>query len=427
LFKDVELKVKRFQNLHPAAQFIRYDRITRLAIKVTQEQEERQLTNILNQCPALNHLQIGCEGKRTLAITKLVVSTREKILKQRGSCSLRTFESRFMYLEHFETLCRDESWTQIQSQITFSEGTKAFDMRSWIRLPDKGYMLASESDPIRDFILQYGGSIVYFDGYLMDDLLGTLHTAINKAKTSKLETLRLYSNNSSSAINNILNAITKYSPNFKDLGFYTGNYDHKKTMSVLGPYGRFLTRLELYDWPECTSSFPTRSSFQELESFLFTPDPGSVLPSRAVSWIIAMVSAPRGRFPRTNLIPLSLDVIDAEGAQPKETWTSLKSIALSNLKLEPEEWRGVIEAIDLSALQHLSLKGSNFSRMQFEQLKDRLIGDDLFDLPLKTIDIEDVVLHGRSDLRSMTALKEVLNERAPLATVDGSFRFLGLD
>ncbi|KAK3821171.1 MAG: hypothetical protein J3Q66DRAFT_398236 [Benniella sp.] len=421
LFKDVELKVKRFEDLDPEAlQFI-----TRLAIKVTLEQEERRLTNILNQCPALIHLQIGCEGKRTLAITKLVVSTREKILKQRGSCSLRSFESRFMYLGDFEELSRDDSWTQIQSQITFSEGTKAFDMRSWIRLPERS--MQSDNEPIRDFILQYGWSIVYFDGYLMDDLLGTLHTAINKAKTSKLESLRLYAKNFSSAINNILNDITKYSPNFKDLAYSTGNYDYKKTMSVLGPYGRFLTMLELYAWPECTSSFPTRSSFEKLESLIFTLDPGSVLSSRAVSWIIAMVSAPRGRFPPTNLKPLSLDAIDTEGAQSKESWTSLKSITLSNLKLEPEEWRGVIEAIDFSALQHLNLKGSNFTRMQFEQLKDRLIREDLIDLPLKTIDIEDVVLHGRSDLRSMTALKEVLSERAPLATVEGSFRFLGLD
>ncbi|KAF9357293.1 hypothetical protein BGX34_009448 [Mortierella sp. NVP85] len=435
LFKDVELEVEKFEDLDPEAlQLVRYDRITRLAINNTSEQEDRQLTNILNQFPSLCHLQIGCDAKRTLAIAKLILSTREKILKQRGSCTLRTFESRVLYLKHFEEQSRDEFWAQIQSEITFSEGTKAFDMRSWIRLPVHTSMLGSDSEPIWDFILQYGWSIVYFDGYDMDDLLGTLHTAINKAKTSKLETLRLYPNNSSSAINNILTDITKYSPNFKDLGFTTGKYDPKKIMSVLGPYGAFFTILGLCSWPDCVSSFPTRNSFPKLEFFDFTSDLGSVLPSRAVSWIIAMVSAPRGRFPRTISKPLSLDVTDAEGAQSKESWTSLKSIVLSNLKLEPEEWRGVIEAIDLSALQRLDLQGSNFSRMQFDQLKDRLVGEDLIELPLKTIDIEDVVLHGGSDLRSMTALnesmtalKKVLSKRAPSATVEGSFRFLGSD
>ncbi|KAK3821078.1 MAG: hypothetical protein J3Q66DRAFT_398146 [Benniella sp.] len=50
----------------------------------------------------------------------------------------------------------------------------SFDMRTWIRL---GMELSDGAGPVRDIILQYGWSIVFFDGYLEDDII---LTAFNK-------------------------------------------------------------------------------------------------------------------------------------------------------------------------------------------------------------------------------------------------------
>jgi hypothetical protein len=54
----------------------------------------------------------------------------------------------------------------------------------------------------------------------------------------------------------------------------------------------------------------------------------------------------------------------------------LKRFSLKWAVLQPGEWKEVIEAIDLSTLQHLSFEGSNFSQTQFGLLVDRFFDQD---------------------------------------------------
>lgn len=58
------------------------------------------------------------------------------------------------------------------------------------------------------------------------------------------------------------------------------------------------------------------------------------------------------------------------------SWRPLKQISLKQMAMEPREWNQVIEAMDFSALEYLSLYRSNFPQEQVEGLFNRLLLED---------------------------------------------------
>ncbi|KAK3821018.1 MAG: hypothetical protein J3Q66DRAFT_332457, partial [Benniella sp.] len=155
---DVGMTINRIETFSPDDfKFIREYHITKLAIKHTPlEADENQLTDILHQLPTLSHLQVGCRGKRSFAIVNLIIAIRDNIIQERGSCGLRTFELMAESMVPFDILDRTYDDTRIYSHLSFYDGSKEFDMRTWIRLKS-GF---SDAEPVKDFVCRYGWSIV---------------------------------------------------------------------------------------------------------------------------------------------------------------------------------------------------------------------------------------------------------------------------
>ena len=86
--------------------------------------------------------------------------------------------------------------------------------------------------------------------------------------------------------------------------------------------------------------------------------------------------------------------------------TRLKRIDLSELKLQTEEWKSVIEAIDLSELQILSFFKSNLPLVGLQLLVDRIPDNP----SLKTLDIRFTHSNPRS-------LLDTLRRKAPSLTI----------
>ncbi|KAI8349056.1 hypothetical protein B0O80DRAFT_460598 [Mortierella sp. GBAus27b] len=103
-----------------------------------------------------------------------------------------------------------------------------------------------------------------------------------------------------------------------------------------------------------------------------------------------MVSAP----PRE---PIHQVIHAKSGTQRR--WTSLKWIHLDGVELQAEEWKSVMEAIDLSELQTLSFGGSNLSLEGLQLLIDRI--PDYANVPLKTLNIKRTPATAKSHLRSL--------------------------
>ncbi|KAF9952482.1 hypothetical protein BGZ65_005228, partial [Modicella reniformis] len=143
--------------------FFQQGYFSRLAIRHTpRESDEDQLVDILHSIPRLSHLEIGCKPERILAITNFMITTREKIVQERGSsylCSVELMEENLVPFDIFGEC--DYNNTYIQSHLSFTEDSNSFDMRTWIRLRDN--MSITDNDPVNDFIRQYGWSIVLFD------------------------------------------------------------------------------------------------------------------------------------------------------------------------------------------------------------------------------------------------------------------------
>ncbi|KAK3821172.1 MAG: hypothetical protein J3Q66DRAFT_332747 [Benniella sp.] len=425
--KDVELTVARIDNLgSKAIGLVQHEHLTRLAIGHTPHED--QLINVLHYCPSLTHLQIGCNGERSLAMVNLVVSRREMILKDQGSFSLRVFDLLGENLAPFDVHAdRGEHGTHIQSHLSFSEGTKSFDMRTWIRL--RRNLWRKDANPAYDFVRQYGWSIVFFRGFFMDgNIFDTILNNIPDSK-SQLETLWIHHNDCSNPFNDYLTDIIRRSPNFRDLGLCADMREPKKVKSLLDRHRTVLSKLQLdFDnterWSWILSEFPTRSSFPTLEFLEIIPNSRMVVPSSLISWVIAMVSAPpRMLASLSSSQRLSSDVIygktprsdsDSGATRP---WRPLKVISLINLTFQPEGWRAVIEAIDFSALERMDFRKSNFLQKQFELLIDHFFESNLSNLPLKAIDYWDGMPGERIDPQVLKNSEKMLRKRAPMVKV----------
>ncbi|KAF9957186.1 hypothetical protein BGZ65_002217 [Modicella reniformis] len=419
--QDIELKIERLDELDSDEfKFIRKQHLTRLAVMHTPDQD--LLMDILRLCPRLSHLQIGCKSQRLLALTNRLISTRESILQEQGSCCLRTVEVMEEELRPFDTLVNFVMIkVYIQYIISFAEDSNSFDMRTWIRLGVLGYI----HNAAREFIRQYGWSIVFLDQIRFEPFAEILED-IPSTRTSQLESFHFYAYNFPDDGLDRLNKIIKRSPNFKDLGleFYFGEEcDRLETALLLfSRYGTILSSLELggmYDGTleRIAELFPSRDSFPNLVSLDL--DFSRCGLSSHIPWILAMISSsPQTPTSSSSDLSLSRNILDKNSIQKDSettvSWTKLRKLRLWKASLQTEEWKQVIEAVDFSVLEHLYLRVTKFSRKQLKLLIDRIPVNNISEAPLKVLKINYTPIADSILLRSMVA---DLRKKVPLIDI----------
>ncbi|KAF9988328.1 hypothetical protein BGZ65_007433 [Modicella reniformis] len=247
----------------------------------------------------------------------------------------------------------------------------------------------TDVDPVNDFIHKYGWSIVFFDenttnnntfAAILDDI------EIPIGRDCQLECLRFDSSYFTTDESDRLDKIIERSPNFEDLGLYillVNENNFRMAQTLLHRYWSMLSVIRFNSWslenwlPQIVSSFTTRNCFPNLVSFDLQSWGSQSLSSSCVPWIAAMVSAPPQATSSTlDSQSLSHDIADTHNAQCESEstipWRALRKIVLHEIKLQPEEWKTVIEAMDLSKLRHLDLWSSNISHEAFRTLIDRV-------------------------------------------------------
>ncbi|KAG0246600.1 hypothetical protein B0O80DRAFT_169169 [Mortierella sp. GBAus27b] len=376
---------------------MRKEHLTRMSIADISGNGVDQLEEILRGASSLKELRVGCVCFKSLEFIDCVISTRAKIIQETGSSCLRTFELMERYLVPFNPTCyvrRDH----IQSYISFQEeGSNLFDMRTWIRCIFEVSL---------EFARRYGWSIVHYNGKIPTEVPPLeLLNGFGDTKTPQLESLWIRPR---FAEIDIVEQIIQRSPNFKDLGLYVNldeEGDFRAAQTLLSRHRHILSVLWLQNnpsaeqWSWFASSLPTRSSLPALESFTVVLPPNFELPWNCISWIVAMVSAPP--HPPQELLTsggqpiITRGVVD-EYITPVElvaqgSWTLLKRIGLYRLRLETEDWKSVMEAIDFSGLEVLSFYASNLSVESLELLVDR-IPDDPSNVPLMNLDVKSTAL-----------------------------------
>ncbi|KAG0350313.1 hypothetical protein BGZ54_003904, partial [Gamsiella multidivaricata] len=92
--QDTVMAMTRLEDLTPGQlQFIKNGRLTKVSVKHSSSKSmEDRLASILCQNPMLSEMRVTCHAERTLAIVKLVTTTRTDLLLQKGSCTLGRLE-----------------------------------------------------------------------------------------------------------------------------------------------------------------------------------------------------------------------------------------------------------------------------------------------------------------------------------------------
>ncbi|KAF9350201.1 hypothetical protein BGX34_001355 [Mortierella sp. NVP85] len=399
------------------------------------EEYEDQFYDILRKCPTLHHVRIGCKSNRSLAILDSVILTRNDIIQKRGSCGLRTFELMDEHLVPFDTLAERGFDTQIQSHLSFHEGSKSFDMRTWIRLKES---FLKDLEIEKTFFALYGWSIVYFDGFIRDvpssraNVFMHLWSQIPNAKALQLENLKISAKDLLDDEVDHLAEIRRRSPNFKTLflmAYIGAEPQLDKAEAIFSQHGAILSGFCFSGgsqrFSNFISSFPTRSSLPSLESIEFS-SARLYYSSDIVSWIITMVSGPPQEPPPSaasqSLLQTAVGVqTNSSAAEPTRPWKPLRKIMIRNGILEPDAWKGIIEAIDLSALDHLDISGSNIPQEQFRLLVGRISEDGAFNLPLRILNVVGTEVTKTTDSKTLDTMVTDLRRNIPTLQVLGTW------
>ncbi|KAF8929558.1 hypothetical protein BGZ58_008863 [Dissophora ornata] len=215
-----------------------------------------------------------------------------------------------------------------------------------------------------------------------------------------------------------------------DLGGLETAFGQEKALRLLSQHGMTVSDLVLHgksadSWiPSIGSHFPTRCELPKLTSFtLECPDTPQV-PYDFAQWIAAMISGPP-QLP-TSLSDSKTPSQDTtipepmrESTETSQGWKALRVIKLGNIKLHPDNWRIVINAMDISALDVLDFENSNFSREQLDVLADCIPDSDDLDVSLKELTLNGTDLVKYVNLDALKKVVAKLKEKAPLVQVKG--------
>ncbi|KAG0361991.1 hypothetical protein BC939DRAFT_506181 [Gamsiella multidivaricata] len=209
-----------------------------------------------------------------------------------------------------------------------------------------------------------------------------------------------------------------------------------KLARLLRGQSKRLTALSLegdsaHEWiPKAAELCPARCDLPILRGFcLSCPKPFKV-PHPFVQWIVSMVSPwsrvsalmPYAQWFATQPSPMTLDNVEElfqdtyfpPLLEIAEMWMPLMDVYLKGLEFEPEDWKRIIAALDLSTLETLNLSNSNFSQEQLTTLIELI--------PQGTNPVRRLKLHlYHTDLvicPSTITLLRKLAEKAPHIEID---------
>ncbi|KAF9360962.1 hypothetical protein BGX34_007396 [Mortierella sp. NVP85] len=324
-----------------------------LTIKYTpQKADEERLITILEHSAKLEVLRIGCLAERVHAIINLVVSTREKALENDASPPLHTLEVMDEGLVPFDVERPNDTRDHVESTLTFSLDSKAFEMKTSLKLR-KGKGI-SEEDPMCGFFREYGWSFETLDApsSFSNSLAACLHEG-TRERGSRITFLSITPTFLITSGLEALHEVVTISPCSRclklPLNHLEQTYQLDKALLLLGRYKDRLNNLGLYGnsiarWlPQIMRAFPTRESFPKL------------------TVLVKLSSTPRRITP-------------------------LERFTLTDVALGAEDWACVIEVMDLGALEKLNLKDTNFSHRELELLIHRLVDHkDAATMPLRTL------------------------------------------
>ncbi|KAF9360959.1 hypothetical protein BGX34_007393, partial [Mortierella sp. NVP85] len=259
---------------------------------------------------------------------------------------------------------------------------KTFDMFTDVMFPNS----FPEHGLALEFVKNYGWTVEKLVlSYLFNDNFARTILDAVKDRGSRITTLHFTPFYLSTAGMDALDEIIEMSPNVVSIGMrYFYLEDKSNLEKVENSLMRYKTQLHhLYlswitteSWlPRIAGIIPTRDVLPKMDAL--TIDGDGEVSKDCIAWIVAMISAP----PQTH-----------SATAPTEPVTRLKRITLRRLMLSPEGWESVIRAIDLTELEWLDLKTTNFAQDQLRLLVNQITDNVASQTQTRTICIDGKLL-----------------------------------
>ncbi|KAI8598368.1 hypothetical protein EDD21DRAFT_382676 [Dissophora ornata] len=374
--------------------------------------EEALLSDILWRNPLMSHFQIECVDASVPAVIETVTSTRIAIL-ERGNASA---------LQKLEVVAKDrrsEFLDVISSAVEFQGKDKTPIMS--INIKKSGGRYLHGSDYLNVIFSQYGFSLEELWVVGTSDKHARFLDNATKENGSKLISFQLDLTSLTRVGLESMDRVIERSHSLREFGLHLDVSDGsqlEKAKHIFDRYSDRLTGLYLTvnsdeDWiPKIKELCSSRHRLPELSEFRL--DYRSSIPWPSLTWICTMISSPLQRSDAW----LTPQLSDGSFIMPHEsasvetrTWKPLTRIQLANFRLDPDEWRIVVRAIDFSVLKSLSFRYSNFGLEDLKMLVDRISDYGDFEVPLVTLDLFQTNVGGNSEqlkrLKTMIPLVEV--------------------
>ncbi|KAF9944955.1 hypothetical protein BGZ65_011388, partial [Modicella reniformis] len=268
----------------------------------------------------------------------------------------------------------------IEATVSFSEGSATFEIETDIQLQFE--QLVANDDPVCEFVRRYGWSIKnLYLSWTLSDHLATILDESTQERGSRIVDLYVYSSvYTISSLTSGFDAMVRTIKRSQQLASLTytirdlGQGSMLKYTEFLIALGGWLTKLSLSgesieSWlPHLSQAIPGKSVFPVLQELIMHGYDISDIPRGCAQWIATMVAAPPQSLHNSPIPPPSRD-----GKLPAGTCQrGLRRIHLNHLSLQQEDWKVVINAIDLSTIELLSFSFTNFSQKELTLLVGRI-------------------------------------------------------
>ncbi|KAG0353894.1 hypothetical protein BGZ54_001977 [Gamsiella multidivaricata] len=353
------------------------------------QSEKAKLITILSQNPKLSEVQLKCANSQFLATIKLVVSMREKWKAEGHAPALRRLE-----------LSAVDGTEDIASSVHLSDGSDISDMTTTLNT-----ISISDRDYLPSLFRQYGWSITTLDMTLKDNFVFALDKA-TEDRGSKLTTLIAAQVYLSSEGLNCMDRIAARSHHLQHFELFLHDDalvdTQSKPMRLLHRHKERLTTLKVQTTsdprlPQLRKTFPVRQHLPKLNTLLIRCSRKGPFPPVSISWLAAMVSTPPRRQNEASppILSSSGDLLTGScsskstnnnndynnnnnnsSSSISQAWEPMKQLQISNFDLQPQDWKTVIEALDICTLETLDFSNSNFSRDELKILVGRIPDDD---------------------------------------------------
>ncbi|KAI8354317.1 hypothetical protein B0O80DRAFT_498330 [Mortierella sp. GBAus27b] len=277
---------------------------------------------------------------------------------------------------------------------------------------------------------RYGWSFVALHGSngVIDDRLALLLDQSTQERGSKLNSLSLDLESLSLTGLRCMDQVIRRSKRFQQLAMLctTSGVQHERESVhwFMGQHGKALTTLNMKvygsgaavtRWIE--QVLPSRSGLPRLNEILLGIHGSEELgdSSSCVNWLVGMTSPPPYSATETTLE----ESRDRRGTTPGSSWISLKRLCLYRLKLNQDDWRMLLKAIDFSTLTALDFSDSNFTLTELQLLVNHL--GLVYSAPLKALSVTNTPLSKQCNQsgEKVSFVVATLKERVPSIRVTG--------